>query len=457
LEKKFSINSNGKNEVTITLSQEEFEQYKNKAVNKARPHVQLAGFRKGKVPKNLILKHYAVTIEQDAIEEAGQQEFAKAVEEGEIKVVGSPAMIDVRNEGEDKIIVIEYDVYPEFQLNDYKGLKLEEPVHEVTEEEADKEINEILKSQGEFEDTDFIGDESHVVGIKMVELDSETNEPKEGAEAKEEHLYLSDEKIDNNLVDALLEHKIGDKVEYVLEHDATHDEHDGEHSHKYEVEVIDVQKVIPKEFTDEFVKEFTQGKFETAEDFKDDVQFQLQEHWDKQTRSELENQIVMKITQSNQIDVPEAFIDNAADVLLNNFTQQFAHLKEFKNQDFSGMKNEFYPQAENLVKWELIREQIIKDENIEVEDFDLDPLVQKEVERSGGDFEKIKGDMKANENFIMSVLNKKVIDFVLDFAETEEIEFDEYKKNQQGMIEKDHTATDDYEVMEDDEADDSEE
>jgi len=459
LEKKITKISSNKNELEITLTKEEFGNYFNKAVNKTRPLVQLAGFRKGKVPKNMVIKHYGESIKQDAIEEAGQQEFAKIVEADDIKVIGSPAMVRVEDSDGDTVIAIEYEIYPEFQLNDYKGITLSEPVHEVTDTEVQSEIDEILKSQSTFEDSNIITDKFHVIGFNKIELDAVSKLPLDGSIAEEEHLYLSDKNISNNLIDAVMNCKVGDKVNYVLEHDTNHDHHQGNHSHTFEVEILDIQKAIPAEYTDEIVKKYTEGKFDTTDDFNDEIQFQIQEKWDKNTRNELENQIVAQLTDANDIDVPEAFIESATDIMVENFTKQFSHIKGFDNQNFDGIREEFYTPAKRTVQWELIRNKIIEEENIEVEEFDIEPLAQKEAERSKESAEQIKKMMMENENFRMSILNKKVIDYILDFAITDEIDFDEYKKNETQSWDNENENSDDdsidgsdeYEILDDQE------
>jgi trigger factor len=427
LERKILKTEGGNQELEITLLDEEFDTYYKSAYHKVKNELQLHGFRKGKIPFHIAKKHFGHVLETDAIELASQTEFQKAIEEDKIHIVGQPAITNVdKNNGAVKF-TISYEIYPEFTLGDYKGISIDEPVHAVTEDEIGEEVQKILNANGTFEDAEDIDDENFIVGVTLSRVNPETKDILEEYAPIEENLYLNDERLDKELINSLIGHKIGEKVYFEQSHNHDHDEHD--HNHEiiaYDVQIKDVQKLIPKELSDEFVKEHSKEKFDTIDDFKDDIEFSLQEKWDKESRIALENQVVAKLVDENDFDIPDAFVQNAIDSMLNNYKQQFSQMPDADKllQD-PKIREEMRPSAERSVKWEMIRGKIVETEGIEVEDFDIEQMANQEATRTGNDAQKLVEMFSKNENVKQQILAKKALDYVLDFAITNEVSFDD--------------------------------
>ncbi len=432
MERKILKTENGIQELEIIIEDEKFQEFYNIAYNKIKNEINLPGFRKGKVPFHIVKKQFGGLLREHAIEEAAQSSFETAVEEDKIHLISRPELLNIdMNNGVVKFH-FSYGVYPEVILNEYKGLTIDEPVHTVTEEEIEVRIQEILKSEGVFEESEIVEDEDYVVGLTFHTLDNETKEPIADIEPFEDNLYLGNPRADRNLVDIIIGRKKGESFEYVVEHDQPHDEHQHEpgetHQHYYNLELRDVQKLVPAELTDEFVKNYTKEKFDNIDDFKEDVEFGLQEEWDKKCRAAVEDQIVAKLIENNDIATPEQFVQNAINIMSENFKKQYG--KAADKIDMNLFKDEFRPMAIRNVQWELIRNRIIEQENIELEDYDIDSIVDTEAQRLNKDREDVKKMILQNENFKMQILNKKVIDFVLDFAVTNEVPYEDYSQDE---------------------------
>ena len=110
----------------------------------------MPGFRPGKVPANVIQSQYGNSIKMEAAENAANNYLKEYVESSNIHLVGHPSLVDIST-SEDKTThtyKIEFEVIPDFELGDYKSIVVDEPVHRVTDEEIDKEIQAIAKSMG---------------------------------------------------------------------------------------------------------------------------------------------------------------------------------------------------------------------------------------------------------------------------------------------------------------------
>jgi len=174
--------------------------------------------------------------------------------------------------------------------------------------------------------------------------------------------------------------------------------------------VTSISQVIPQEFNDEFVKTYTQGKFEATEDLRQEIGFQLQEEWDVKSREQMEKQIIDKLVESNSFDLPKDVVLEVMFTLFEDIKKRYEKLPETKYLKFEDMQNDLRPIAENRVRWEIIRSQIIEQEGIKVEDFDIEHLVEYEANRTKSDKNRVKKQILENRNIIENILSKKLMD-----------------------------------------------
>ena len=178
--------------------------------------------------------------------------------------------------------------------------------------------------------------------------------------------------------------------------------------------------------TDEFIKQYTQGKFETLDEYKEEVGFKLQEEWNKKSREAMEEQIVNKLVEMNDFEVPKGLLFKVVEGMTEDLKKQYQNIPNFRNVTAADMYNDLAPSATLRLKWEIIRAKIIEKEKIEVEDHDLDEMVEVEAKRRNSDPEKIREELKNNQQIVGQILSKKVMDLLLDYAVTNEVEFDEH-------------------------------
>jgi trigger factor len=166
------------------------------------------------------------------------------------------------------------------------------------------------------------------------------------------------------------------------------------------------------------------------------VGLELQEIWNKRSKQEMETQLVTKLVDANNFPVPQTAVTRVIEGMAKDIQKRYEKMPNAKDLTAANLAESLRPLAERTVKWEIIREKIIDLEKIEIEDFDLDEVVEKEAERLKSDPNAIRSKLKSNEEFMDSMLLKKVMEFLLDFAETNEVSFDEFAQNSQfGMSE----------------------
>jgi len=409
-------------EVEFEFSKEDLQPHFDKAYKKAQPLIDMKGFRKGRVPISLIKKHFGKRIEAEALEEISNDAFQNFIKEDKIEMIGTPKLSDIKEEDSGYTFKIEYEVFPKFELADYKSIKIYEPVHPVSDEEIEHQINLILRNNGDIEPADFVTDELFIVDATFNLLDPETNEPSKNAKPQRTKLFLADETILPELKTLLINTKVGDNFEF---EPSKYDSQSPQG--KYKIVIEGIEKLIPKKLNDDFVKQYTKEKFSTVDEFKEEIGFQLQEKWDEKTRIELENQIITKLVEMHNFDLPKSVVKDVIDAMYSDIKNQY-----YKNVNldekllYDTITPDLVPLAERTVKWEFIKNAIIKLESLELDDSDIEEIVNHEYNSTGGDKEAIKSKIKSNKQIVDRIISKKVIDFLIDFAETEEISFDEY-------------------------------
>ncbi len=405
-------------QVEITLTRQEREPYYFDAYKKARREIDIKGFRKGRVPINLIKQRFGKSIEYETDQDILTSEFNKLVREDQLDVIGQPKITEMDNEGDNLVFKVEYEVLPEFQLADYKGIIVDEPVHTVSDEEVEEQINKICENNGKFENAGQVDGDLYVVGLKLEEIDENTKKPIEDAEPEETNIYLKDPNVSPELKRSVLNTKVGDTFEYSPEGaDKT-----------FNVTVTDIQKLIPVEFTNGLAREISNGRFESADEYREEIGYSLQEQWDKKSREEMENQIVNTMIDAHDFQPPESIVAQVADAMVEDFLKRFQQAQDSPDFDKEQMRQDLMPAAERNVRWEIIRNKIIEKEGLEVEDYDYEALVEAEAQRYNTDTDTIRKAIQSNKGITADMLAKKAMGLLLDFAITNEVPFDEITK-----------------------------
>ena len=416
METRIETLSQCEKEIFFSLDKAELSPYYDKAYQDAQKNIKVQGFRPGKVPLQMIKKMYGKAIERDTADDIINDVFNKFLKENQIGFYGQPHLHHFEQNAEFLKFSLHIEVEPEFELAEYKDLVVDEPVHKVTSEEIENQLEQIQARKAKSEPAETVVDYFHVVGVNIFVLDNEGNRPQDVTPIKE-FLYLNQPGIFPQIKESLLNAKGGDIVKVELP------ESNGIPARTLELEVLEIQKLILPELNEEFIKEVSEGKFTLVDDFKEDIGFKLQEEWDKLSRKELENNLVNRILETQpQFDIPKTLIQVIADNLYK------ADLKKQNLEDNEQNRQKYFNDAyvnnaRNVARWQIILDNIIKKENLEIEDHDIDSEISPYVEQFKIDREIIKSKVLEDKDFINSLLVKKAMDFILDFTVTNEVQF----------------------------------
>jgi trigger factor len=397
-------------EVEIKLTPEELLPHFDKAYNEYRKKVEIPGFRKGKVPLGMIKNIYGEAIEYDALEKIANDMFHDFTEEKNIKPVGTPSLVDMNyKRGEFAAFKIKYEVIPEFELKQYKGLSFEKLVHHIDDAEMEDEIKRILFANSSLEEVKTASDENHVVTYDVQDLD-DNKEIIIGKKATGEKINLAEENILPELKEALLNKSVGDKP--LANFEVKHDEHI--HKHNVELTITKIEKSVLPELNDELVKKITKEKVGSVDEFKTQLKNDLESYWENQTDRKLMDDIINGIISQHEFVTPPSMVDNILDSYVDNLKQRYPNKTLPSDFDIKQFKEVNRADAIWQAKWYLLSDRIIKAENIKIDDTELEKLAEENSLKTGIEKDRLLDYYKRTE----SVKDRMVMDMLKEFLKS---------------------------------------
>ncbi|MGN9152934.1 trigger factor [Bariatricus sp. HCP3S3_E12] len=411
--------------LTIEVSAEELEGALQKAYQKQKGKISIPGFRKGKVPRQLVEKMYGPEIfYDDAANALIPEAYAKAYDESGLDIVSQPK-IDVTQieKGKAFIFTAEVAVKPEVTLGQYKGIEVDSFSTEVSAEEVEAKLTEeqnknartITVEGRPVQDKDevVLDFEGFVDGVAF-----------EGGKGENYPLTIGS----GSFIPGFEEQLIGVEPEQEVEVKVTfpEDYHAEDLKGKDAVFKCTVHEIKAKELPeldDEFASEVSE--FDTLEEYKADVEKKLREEKESTGKRAQEDQAVNAIIANAEMDLPEAMIETEARQMLDNFAQRlqqqgltFEQYMQFTGMTVDKMTEEMRPQAEKRIKTRLVLEAIVSAENIEVSDERLDEEVAKMAEAYGMEVDKLKEYMgdREKEQMKLDMAVQDAITFVVENA-----------------------------------------
>ena len=391
--------------LTIEVPAEDVEKALQAAYLKERKRISLPGFRKGKVPRQMIEKMYGPEVfYDDAANHMISEAYGKAYDECELEIVSQPKVeVTQLEKGKPFIFTAEVAVKPEVTLGEYKGLKVEKSDVEVTDEEVDAEIEkERERNARTVEVTDrAVQDKDEVT------LDFEgfvDGEAFEGGKGEDYPLTIGSGAFIPGFEDQLIGAEIGKEMEVKVTFPEEYQAKElagKEAVFKCTVKAIKA-KELP-ELDDEFASDVSE-EGETMDEYKAEVRGKIKERKEREAKEKKENQTVEQAVANAEIDLPEPMVDLQARQMADDFArrimQQGMSLEQYFQ--FTGlseekMMEELKPQAEKRIRTRLVLEAIVAAENIEVSDERLEEELKKMADAYQMEVDKLKEFMGENE------------------------------------------------------------
>lgn len=416
--------------MTVSINKDEVKKEYDSLISKYIKEVQIKGFRKGKVPPAVFERKFKKELEGETLSNLLDKSLQEAFEKVEEKPLAyARPELDKEPEfslDDDIKFSVVYDVYPSFELGEYKGIEIQEPQIKISQEDEEKELKALQEQNSMIMDKkDGTVAKDDIITIDYAELDEEDKE-KDGTKRQDfvftvgsgENFYG----IDDDVIG------IKHNEEKIIEKDYPEDHQFKELAGKKIKLKVKVTKIKYKDLPqiDDELAQDINDNFETLDDLKADIQSKLKESAKNRVKQQMLNQVIDKIIDNTEIPLPNTMVNLQLEESWRNFMsqmriseEQVKQILKAQGKSKEAMLEEWRPDAVKRVKQSLIMKKIAEKESLEVSDEELDNDLEAQAKAANQSAADLKNFLKQNnllEVFKNEILERKTADFVLEQA-----------------------------------------
>ena len=369
--------------LTFTIDTKDFNERLDKSFKKNAKLFKVAGFRDGKVPRNIVEKTYGEDVlNYHVIEETADEDYAKAVTENNIEIVSKPELDIVKvNKTEGAVYTVTAFVKPEAKVKKYKGLTYKKGSTKVTKKEIDAKINETLEKNARLvtiddralknKDISNINFEGFADGVAF-----------EGGKGDNFELTIGSGQFIPGFEEQMIGMKIGETKEVNVKFpDEYHAENLKGKDAMFKVTLNSItSKELPK-LDDEFVKDVSEK--ETLEEYKKEVEEGIIKEKEAKLKAEKETEILTALIENTEVEIPSSMIEEQTENQIRKMEEELSYQGmtldiycKYLNTSIDDLKKNFNVQSEKDIKLKLAFEFIAKEEKIEVTDKEIDEKIE---------------------------------------------------------------------------------
>lgn len=398
-----------------------------KAVQKIADQANIPGFRKGKAPRAIIEMHYGKeAVKQEAFEIVANKAYSEALNQEKLIPVSDPKVEESTfEEGKDMELTIKVTLKPEPELGEYKGLHVEKKEVEVTDEQVDAQIKDMMGRNAKM----VVAEEGAVIekgDFAIIDFAGTVDgEPFSGGEGKGYPLEVGSNSFIPGFEDQLVGLSKGDStdVEVTFPEDYFVKDLAGKEA-IFKVNIQDVKRKELPELNDEYVASKTE--FKTVEDLRANYKERMQKAAEANAKAEYEHELIELAVANAKFSVPEIMIEDKISQMVEEMKMSLESRKmsldmymQYTGLDMAKIRENQRPVAEENVKTDLVLDAIAKAEDIQVDMADVDAEIAAISAQHGASPEEVKKIIKGNGTMgllLANILRRKAAHVVIDSA-----------------------------------------
>lgn len=417
---KWTLNEHSEGVLEVVVDGEAWENAQKKAFNDFKKNVSIKGFRTGKVPEALLKKQISKEAIYDrAVEGVANEALVEAIKEHNLELVARPTL-DYKDASDESVtLVINCVVSPEVTLGEYKGLDIHKDEVNVTDEDVEAELSKV---QDRFADWVLREEGQPAEDGDQVTIDfvgKKDGEPFEGGSGENYPLELGS----NTFIPGFEEQLVGVKTDDVKDVTVTfpEDYQAADLAGKeavFTVTVHDIKYKDRPEVNDELIVQLKREGVETVEKFKEVTKEDLTKERERAADEKFTNDLMEAISDNATVEIPAVMIENEVDNLYRDFTNRMQQSGFTAEQYFAAtgqteadLKATMRPDAQRRVKGSLVLDAVIKAENIEISDEDVEKEYTEMSTLYNMDVEQIKKILPA-ENIKDDLAQQKALELI---------------------------------------------
>jgi len=405
--------------ITITVAADSIESAVKKELVEVAKKVRIDGFRKGKVPANIIAQRYGASVRQDVLGELMTRNFVDAIIKEKINPAGAPNYVPGEyKEGEDFTYAVEFEVYPEVELQGLDSIEVEKPLVEVTEADVDTMLDTLRKQQANWKESDAAATAEDRATIDF--SGSVDGEEFEGGKASDFVLAMGQGRMIPGFEEGIVGHKAGETftIDVKFPEDYHAENLKGKDA-KFEIVLKKVETRELPELTEEFIKRFG-VEDGSVEGLRAEVRKNMDRELKGAIRNRVKTQAIDGLVKANEIDVPAALIDSEIDVLRRQAAQRFGGNEK---QALELPRELFEEQAKRRVIVGLLLGEVIRTHELKADEARVSALIEEMASAYEDPQEVVEFYSKNNElmnNMRNVALEEQAVEAVLEKAKVTE-------------------------------------
>ncbi len=406
--------------ITVTLTEKEWNDAQDAAYQKSKGKFSIPGFRKGHVPKSVILRQYGpAAFYEDGVNEAFVKHYYDILDkEKDIQPIDRPDVaIDEITDKKLKFTAT-VPVKPDVKLGAYKGIKIEKVEYNVKDEEVTAEVERFLNQHATEEKVE--GRAAKDGDITLIDYSGAIDGVKfDGGTAEKQTLTLGSKTFIPGFEEQIVGMNIGETKDITVKFPDDYGAEDLKGKEAvFTVTLHEIKEKKLPELTDELVKEKTGN--DTVEAYKASIKERLQKADDERSERETEDKIIKAVSDASETDIPDVLIENE----INNMIQQvsyrlmyqglkFEDYLKYTNQTEKDYRDGCRESAKEHVKTQLVIDKILSEEKIEASAEEIDAKIEEQAKAVGKSKEEYAKNFDARQRSYIE--NNIVIDKLFKF------------------------------------------
>lgn len=410
---------------TVVFTADEFEDAIVDAYKKNKDKFSIDGFRKGKAPRKIIESNYGNDIFYDeALNGLLNKAYPEAVVELDLEVVANPQLeIGEIKKGDEVTVTATVQLFPEIEVKNYKGLEVTKVASEVTDADVDADLKRIQQSQARLETVE--GRKTQDGDTVVIDFDGSIDGKHfDGGNAENFELKLGSGQFIPGFEEQLIGKDAGEAVDVKVTFPENYNAKDlaGKDA-LFETKIHEIKVEVLPEIDDDLASDVSE--FETLAELKADVKKNLEKNARDGDETQMKNELLDKLCETNEVDVPASMVEDEIDRMLNEMNQQLAYqgmsldqYMQILGQTMKDVREGARVDANKRVAMRILIRAVVAKEGIEATEAELEDELRKFAEQYGQTVEQVKKVMGEDNMkfFAEDVKTRKAIDFMFDNA-----------------------------------------
>ena len=406
-------------EFKVTVPSKDVTDKLNGSLLQISKDVEIEGFRKGKVPLNIVKQRFGQNALNQTLDELIKSTSNEVIKEKKLRLAIKPK-VDVKNFGEEKGLeyIMTLELIPDFKVEDIKKIKLTKFISKTDEDDFKKTLETFSKTQQNFEKKDGKKVENGD-GVLLNLKPTYNNEIVKDALIENKMTVVGEKMIISEIEQKILGTKAGDKLDFICKFPVNFPDKDiAEKDVRVEIDILEVRIPQKKVLDDNFAK--SMGAID-LNDFKEKVRKQMQGELDNISKMIIKKDLIEELDKIHKINLPQGMVKYEFDIIWNKFNDDKTKgiIDETdKNRKEEDLKKEYRSIAERRVKVGLILAKIGEDQKISVSEDDLKKAIEQEILRQPDAKEQIIKFYSENSQALASlkapIFEQKVVEYILE-------------------------------------------